>query len=219
MRTKKILILTLLLSVSAAAAEKGGKPEQSDGMGFLKKVEERYGKLKDYGGVFEYVEQKDKKQARHVCDFIFMKPDYQRMKVLEGAHKGSSVAYNPSKSTDKCVAKPAFPPVPVALSKNDKRLEGFFDSGWDSDVRFMKRLAGSGTVEIAGEESVEGRKAYLLVIKPGKDEEVSEMKAWIDREELFLVQYECLKDGEFHSRKTWRKVRLNPGLKPDDFVP
>jgi len=210
--------LSIIAMIMMFAPTLAFSSEISDPEAVFQEMFKAYEKLKDYKVQFEYVERKGKKDEVRVCDFWFMKPDYQRLKVLKGEDAGSSVAYNPTKNRKRVAVKQGFIPVPGGLAKDDERLEGFFDSSWKSDMDEIYRLTRGGIPRLAGSEKLGDRTAYIMEFTRNK-EDYTKIKVWIDKKDFLLLQYEYYKSGEFNSRKTWGNIVVDSGLRPDDFKP
>lgn len=208
-----------LFFVAAAAAWCEEEPKEEGPEAMIAGMTDAFEKVKDYRGMFEWVEMKGKKEDRRLCDFIFMKPDYQRIKVVAGADKGSSAAYNPSKSKKRVAAKKGLFPMPGGLPKDSKLLSGFFDAGIHEDIDAVQREAKEAAITELDGEKVDSRECAVVEIIPEDQKEYSKVKVWIDKKLSLPTRVEYYKKGRFHGRKTWSGLKLNVGLKAKDFVP
>ncbi len=186
---------------------------------FLGKLVETYGRVYDYKAHFEYIKTEDSKEKTQICEFSFMKPDYRRLKVLEGDNKGASVAYNPSRSDDRVAAKKGIFPMPGGLALTDSRLEGFFESGWGYEIEEIIGYADDGELEILEKEEIDSATVVPISIIPVDRDSISRAIAWIDETEFLLLRTEFYRYNKFFSRKTWFNIEVNRGLNADYFVP
>jgi len=212
-----ISVAALLFAGNAALAQESKTP---DAKKVFNGLNDKIKSLKSYKLIFEYTEYltDKKKEEWRKCEFWFMGRDFMRLEVLDGTDKGSKVAYNAKRSKDKAHAKAGYMPFPIAVSKDDERLSGFFESDWESDIKGIAGDAKDGSFSYAGEEDIKGRTAHKIEITP-KKAEYSKILLWIDKKDSILLQYENFKDGKFNSRKTFYNIELNPDMNPKTFVP
>ncbi|MFH1538020.1 MAG: outer membrane lipoprotein-sorting protein [bacterium] len=218
MKLKHFAALVIFFVIAAAAARGEEEKKEEGPEAMLAGMTEAFKEVKDYSAKFEWVEMKEKKEERQLCDFIFMKPDYQRIKVLAGGDKGSSAAYNPSKSTKKVAAKRGFFPT-ITLAKDSEMLGGFFDAGIYEDIDAVQGEAKNAEISELGEEKVGEYDTVKIEIVPEEPKEYSKTIAWIDKKTNLPIKVEYYKKDNLYGRKTWTDLKLNVGLGAKDFVP
>lgn len=177
-------------------------------------------KLKDYTFSFDHSEinAKTKKEEHTVCEFLWKEPDYRKLTVNEGQHKGSIVVYNPDKSKTKVFGKQGGMEIPGGMPKDTKMVEPFFKVGWQNDLMELKKLTREGKFTLDGEDTVKGRKAWKITVTGAKDK-YDKIIIWVDQKEKVLVRHEYYIKGKFDSGTVIYDIKVNPGLKADVFKP
>lgn len=214
--------LALVICTAAIAAEKETAKEAGtpDAAKILDGLKSSLDDVDSYKVVFTYKKPatEEEEEDFRVCEFWFMKDDYRRLEVVDGNDAGSKVSYNPDKSTKKVAAKASYMPFPITLKKDDKRLSGFFESDWQSDIDDIEELAEGAELSYEGEEKIEGRAAHKIIILP-KEKELDKVILWIGKEDSLLLAYKNYAGGKLVDEKTWSKIRLGAGLESQDFKP
>lgn len=176
-------------------------------------------KLTDYQLAFDYKEMdKDGKLGPLASyELLFKKPDYRRLAATGGPNKGYILVYNPDSDAKKVHIKRGILPLPPT-SKDDKRLESFFGCDWTSDLNEIKKLSEGGKISLKGKEKISGDNTQMLEIQLKPSVKYVTIKLWIDIKSNILIQYEYYKKEGLFSRKTWKDIKLNTGLKAEDFT-
>lgn len=216
---RKSLLVILIIYLPWIVQSYALSEDKTDPAYFIVRLYETYQSIYDYRARFEYIENVNGKEKIKICEFSFMKPNYRKLKVLEGENKGASVAYNPSKNENRVAAKKGIFPMPGGLSLDDSRLGGFFSSGWGNEIEEVVNYADAGELEIVCEEDVDSARAVCISIVPSDTDSISKVLVWIDKKEFLLLRTEFYKENEFFSRKTWFDIGINIELGVDDFVP
>jgi len=218
-----MLIVTAAQSASAAkpaapkapAAKKAAAPKAD---AIVDSLFKKTAELKTYKFFFDYfVPKTDKvKGESRTCDFWYSGPGYLRLVVTDGDDKGSQVVYNEEKNDKAVKAKQSYMPIAISVKKNDPRLEGFFVSDWNSDVKEIKKFTSGAKPILAGEEKIKDRVGYKVVFD-GLKGEFDKVIIWIDKKDSVLLQYEYYLGGPLKQRKTWYNYDLNPAITNADF--
>ncbi|MFC1474576.1 outer membrane lipoprotein carrier protein LolA [bacterium] len=215
-----LAVFTALIFMTAVSAQEEG--EAPDAKKLYDGLSERIKNIKSYRLIFEYTEYIPKKKTEEwrKCEFWFMGRDFMRLEVLDGVDKGSKVAYNVKRKKNKAYAKAGYMPLAIPIAKDDERIEGFFKSDWESDLKSMAEKTKDAEFSLAGEEKIKGRDAYKIEISISDEEaEHDRILLWIDKKESILLQYENYKDEKFADRKTWYEIELDVEMNPKSFKP
>jgi len=216
-----LLVFAVLASLAVQAQEEEEKAP--DAKEIFDSMVKKTATLDSYSVIFEYEEPETEKREKtwRKCDFWYMGGgDFLRFEVLDGQDKGSRVAYNAKRNEKKVYAKQGMMPIAIPLSVNDKRLEGFFESDWQSEVDDITGWAEDAEFTYLGEDVIMEHKAYKIQIIPSdKEAEYDRIILWIDEEDDVLLQYEYYNGDQLDSRKTWYDYKLDRKFNPKDFKP
>lgn len=96
--------------------------------------------------------------------------------------------------------------------------EGFFDkSPKKAAMDELGRINKTHSVEIKGEENLNGRKAYHLYAKPkGKDSIIGEVNYWIDKDTWFIVKTSVI-TGNSKTTTEYTKLDFKADISDDIF--
>jgi outer membrane lipoprotein-sorting protein len=210
------LCLAAVFAISATAAA-AAKP---DAQKLFQEMLKQSLNLKDYTFKFDHKEinPKTKKEDATSCEFWWKTPDYRKLIVHQGQHKGSVVVYNPDKSKTKVFGKQAGVEIPGGMPKDAKMVEPFFKVGWQNDMIALKKSTREGKFALSGEDKVRGRKAWKITVTGAKDE-YDKVVIWIDQKDKVLLKHEYYKSGKFDSSTEIYDIKINADLKTDVFKP
>jgi len=185
-----------------------------------------FSSLSDYRCTVYSKELGPKGYQEGVYEYWFLKPGWIRVKVIEGPKKGSRAVYNPNtgKVTGRLGGVLGF--LSITTDPWDKRVlsprgipitEGTFGSilaDWKSHLS-------QGKVWFEGERTVDGVACWVLGAKdldPGKNFGSVKKYLYI-RKDLKLPYLTVDYDAEDREviRAYFRNLRVNTGLKPEDF--
>ena len=210
-----VLALAGLAGIRAQSAAK--KPGAQD---LFQKMLKQSLSIKDYHVKFDNTtyNEKTKKDDATVCEFWWMAPDFRKLIVAQGQHKGSVVVFNPDKSKDKVFGKQGGVEIPGGMPKSAKMVEPFFKVGWKDDLLDLKKFTRGGKFTLDGEEKIKGRDAWKITITGAKDE-FDKIVIGVDKEKNVLLKHEYYKKGKLMKGTVFYDVQVNTGLKPADFKP
>lgn len=224
MGTALRLVLPLMLAAAFVAfaahrsiAEKEKKPDPRK---IFDAAAKKVDTLDDYYFEFESVEMdtKTKKNVSTIVQFWWMKPDFRKLAVLEGNHKGSVAVYNPKKNAKRVFGKQNGVAIPGGVPKESDMVKEFFLVGWQNDFENLKKATNKGKFKLDGVEAVkETKEAYKITVDKPKSE-FSKVVIWIDKKTGVLVKHEYYKQNKFHKSVTLYDIKVNAGLKDKDFA-
>lgn len=177
-------------------------------------------KLKDYSFRFDHTEidPKTKKEKITVADFWWKEPDFRKLAVIDGQHKGSIVVYNPDKSKTKVFGKQGGVEIPGGMPKNTAMVAPFFKVGWQNDLIELKKLTRGGKFALGGEEKIKDRAAWKITVT-GAQDAFDKIIIWVDKKDSVLLKHEYYKQGKLDNRSIIYNIKINTGLKPAEFKP
>lgn len=209
-------LVLLSLAVPRYAAEKQKSPDPKK---IFDAAAKKVDTLDDYYFEFESVEYdtKTKKNETTIVQFWWMKPEFRKLSVLEGKHKGSVAAYNPKKNAKRVFGKQNGVAIPGGVPKESEMVKQFFLVGWQNDFVDLTTATNKGKFKLDGVEAVkETKEAYKITVDKPKSE-FSKVIIWIDKKTGVLVKHEYYKQNKFHKSVTLYDIKINSGLKDKDF--
>ena len=221
-----LVVPMLLLCVNALAAEP---------LDILKGMAPAYARVQDYTATFTKQERvKGEVLPEEKIQYKFRKPFMVYMKWMLGPHEGREALYVQGRNKNKVVGHEGgfigfvtvnmVPTGSLAMKGNRHPIT---DSGIGRLVEIImtdiKIASGRGfkdaDVELAGEEAVEGRKAWHITAKTtGKGYYAGKLDVWVDKIYGLPVKVKVYGlNGELLESYAYTDLKLNSGLTDVEF--
>ncbi|OGP15092.1 MAG: hypothetical protein A2052_04750 [Deltaproteobacteria bacterium GWA2_54_12] len=161
-----------------------------------------------------------------VIKYFFKKPGYIRME-FEKPHKGAVLVYDPFKK--EAVLRPFgfLKSLELRMGPDDRLIRSSSghtvdESDIGSLLRNVRKLKDNGTVEIAGEEEVSGRKTLVVEVRGEGAFEVdgtNRYRLWLEKTLMLPVKVEAYAaSGELLEGVLMLDLEVDPGLSKDLFT-
>lgn len=195
----------------------------SQGSDIIAHMMERYAAVETYHVTL----RSRSSQASEVIEYYYKRPGYVRMEFIT-PHSGAALVYDPLKKVVTLRPFGFLKPFVLSLSPENRLITSSKGHRVDqSDIGFLlgyvKELAAGGTVEVAGEEDINGRHAHRVEVK-GKagavvGGEINGYSLWLDDKLLLplkVVSYDS--SGKVIEEVLMDDLEVNIGLKDEFFA-
>ena len=229
-----LLLYAALFIGSVRPCEAGAKP---DILKILDDIEASYGKLSSYTATFLKQERVDGELLpEETIRFKFKKPFKVYMGWLKGTpHGGREALYVAGRYDNKIVGHEGGILGIVTLHMDPKggtAMKGnrhpITDSGIGRLIEIVTQNGrraiknGEGKFDIAGEETVFGRQAYVIKAELPEEKEkgyyARSIKIWVDREAGLPIRILIYGwEGELLESYGYKDLKVNPGIPDDEF--
>ena len=200
-------------------------PIEETPQGLIGAFRSAWDSLRDYTCTVESYERLKDKEDFHRYEFRYLKPGWIWMKVIEGSNKGGQVSYNPFTKKVKGKKGGILGIIKLTLDPWDRRvtsIRGYRvdQSDWGTQLKRWEEYVNQYRIEVS-EDTLDGEPVYILHatgIDPKKYDEAVEETLWLSKKLHLPLKLEAKNEkGVVFHRVRYRKVRINVGLKEEDF--
>jgi outer membrane lipoprotein-sorting protein len=188
--------------------------------------DEAWKKLDSYECVIESETVFEGKKRHRRMEYVFKKPKWVFMKIIEGKNKGARVVYDPStKKVSACkggvlsLIKLTFDPDDkLVTSKKGDRID---DSHWGARVEGGRCMLKPCKHTLLREDLFEGQEVWVVdrtTSKPASNKGISAERFWIDKKKHVPLRLEQRnEEGILVYWAVYRKIRIDTGVESTFF--
>lgn len=213
-------VLFLLLSLTVSRPPLEATPQN-----ILSLFRSKWDSLRDYTCIVESYERLGRKKDFHRYEFLYLKPGWIWMKVIEGKNKGGIASYNPFTKKVRGKKGGILGVVKLTLAPTNKRvisLRGYRvdQSDFGTHLKRWEEYMKNYNVTLKM-DTLLGQDVYRLDatgIDPAKYDSTVSETIWISPKNFLPLKLEARgKGGIVFHRAVYRDVKINQGLTEEDF--
>ncbi len=182
---------------------------------------QRLQSIQDYTCVLESYERLGKKEVQRTYAYQYLKPGWVKMVITAGDSKGARLSYNPDLGKVRAAKGGILGAIKIQVSPDNKRVRslrgGRVDrSGWPEVLQEIRHLLDTADTAWVRDSA----NLWILEMQGVHAElpDVYRLRVFVHQADTLPLGYDEYDDqGTLLHRVRYRQVRLNVGLKEEDF--